>query len=114
MQFLGVEFEEFFGVFRSKTKRIKANVTREVFFLEDTARSKDISGVDPSGQGTVEFEGSNDNGKEFKELRRDGADFIEVTNGRSNVLVVGLEEGGTQWVLQSQEDQELPTWQPVE
>jgi len=92
LEFLGVEFQEGFLVFRCKTKRVEADVTREVVWLQDTARAEDITRFSPSLEGTVEFEGANDNGKELEKLRADGADFIQVTDGRADILVVGLEE----------------------
>jgi hypothetical protein len=87
-----VEFQEFLWVLRSKTKRVEANITREVVCLEDTSASENVTRVGPSLEGTVELEGTDDDGKKLKESRADGADLIQVTNGRSNVLVSGLKE----------------------
>ncbi|KAL3915914.1 MAG: hypothetical protein SGILL_005422 [Bacillariaceae sp.] len=92
LEFLGVECKEFFRVFRGKTKRVKANITREVVFVEDTSGSKDISWIGPSDKSSVELKGANDDGKELEELWADSTDFIQVTDGRSDVLVSGLEK----------------------
>lgn len=92
LKLLGVEFQELSWVFRGQTKRVETNITREVVLLQNTVRSKDITRVGPSLKSTVELKGTDDDGEEFEKGWGDSADFIQVTDGRSNVLVSGLEE----------------------
>lgn len=92
LKLLGVEFQELRWVFRGQTKRVETNITREVVLLQNTVRSEDITRIGPSLKGTVELKGTDDDGKEFEKGWGDSADFIQVTDGRSDVLVSGLEE----------------------
>jgi hypothetical protein len=92
LEFLGVEFQKFCRILGGKSQRIKSGITREVIFLQDTATSKDIARVGPPLEGTVELKSTNDNGKKLKEGGADGPDFIQVSDGRSNVLISCLEE----------------------
>jgi len=87
-----VELVEFGLVFRSKSKRIETDVTGEVVFIEDTAGSENVTGGGPSGESTVELEGTDDDGQDFKESGGDSTDLVKVTDRRSDILVVGLEE----------------------
>lgn len=92
LEFFGVEGVELIRVFGGESQRIETDITGEVIFLEDTAGSEDITGGVPSLDGTVEFEGTDDDGQDFEESGGDGTDFVEVTDGGANILVVGLEE----------------------
>ena len=92
LEFLGVELVEFGLVFGGESKRVETNVTGEIFFLEDTAGSENVTGGSPSLKSTVELEGSNDDGEDLEKGRGDSSDLVEVTDGRTNVLVIGLEE----------------------
>lgn len=87
-----MELIEFVFVLRGQAKGIETDISSEVFFLEDTARSEDITRGGPSLDGTVEFEGTNDEGQDLEESRGDGTNLVKVTDGRSDILVVGLEE----------------------
>ena len=92
LEFFGVELVEFGLVFGGESKRIETNVTGEVFFLEDTAGSENVTGGSPSLKSTVELEGSNDDGEDLEKARGDGSDLVEVTDSGANILVIGLEE----------------------
>mmetsp|Transcript_15202 Transcript_15202/g.19845 ORF Transcript_15202/g.19845 Transcript_15202/m.19845 type:complete len:258 (+) Transcript_15202:15-788(+) len=92
LEFLCVQCEEFLRVRWSKTKGVETNITREVVFLEDTPRAENITRGEPTSEGTVEFKRTNHNCEKFKECGVNGADFVEMTNGGSDILVISLEE----------------------
>jgi hypothetical protein len=92
LEFLGLHFSELLRVRGLQVERIEADITRVVFGLQRETCSQDLVGSNPSLESTVEFQTSNDDGKKFEEKGRNGTNFIEVTDGRSDILVGGFEE----------------------
>ena len=101
LKLLGVELGEFLGIFGLEAERIESNITGVVVIVQvlehgagfrlETSDSSRIGRL-PSNKGTVELESTNDEAKDLEEDGLDGANLIEMTDSRANVLIGGLEE----------------------
>ena len=83
--------QELIGVIGLEAKGIEANVTGEIIVLE-LLEDRVLARFLPSLKGTVNLQRTNQDSKILEEHRFDGANFVKVTNGRSNIFVAGLEK----------------------
>ena len=90
LEFLCLQKLEFFLVLGFESKRIEADVTRDVVGTEKTRLvDRGVLGLDPSDGGTLLLTGTNSNGQKQPERNRD---LGKVGDGRSRNL--GIEKEG--------------------